>query len=114
MVALAAFRNQIRESSQILKSLAQARAGLGEWGAAVCAARCGQELSAAGARAEFVALLDRLALAAAQAGSYAGFDGRTLEVPTAACGLQATLSMAVALHLAAQHFPQYHDSWQAC
>ena len=84
----------------------QARAGLGEWDAAVRAARCGQELSAAGARAEFVALLDRLALAAAQAGSYAGFDGRTLEVPTtAACGLQATLSMAVALHVATQHSP---------
>ena len=71
----------------------QARAGLGEWGAAVRAARRGQELSAAGARAEFAALLDRLALAAAEAGSYAGFDGRTLEVPPAACGVQAAHSM---------------------
>lgn len=72
--------------------LVQARAGLGEWGAAVRAARRGQEVSAAGARAEFMALLDGLALAAAQAGSYAGFDGRTLEVPTGFAVLHACLA----------------------
>lgn len=45
------------------------------------AARRGEALAggSAGARAEFAALLDRVALAAALAGSYAGFDGRCLE-----------------------------------
>ena len=61
-------------------------------------------------------LLDRLALAAVEAGSYAGFDGRTLEVLTATHGRQASLSMGVALQTAMQHHPsdkQGCQDWDA-
>jgi len=63
----------------------QAKAGLCEWAAAVAAARRGEALNrrGTGSAAEFAALLDRLAIAAALAGSDAGFDGRCLEARAA-------------------------------
>ncbi len=68
--------------------LAQARAALGQWSAAVAACKQGHELSPKNSegRTEFTALWDWVAVLAARAGSLVGFDGQQLEVrgPTGA------------------------------
>ena len=68
-----------------LYRLAQARLGLGEYPAAVAAARRGEALLAAAGDCsrEFAPLLDKIAVVAALNGSLAGFDGRLLEVRSA-------------------------------
>jgi hypothetical protein len=69
----------------------QAKAGLCKWAAAVAAARRGEALAGRGTgiAAEFAALLDRLAVAAALVGSDAGFDGRCLEARAAEANVHA-------------------------
>jgi hypothetical protein len=66
-----------------LHRLAEAQLAAGNFAAAVAACRAGERgllaVSSEG-RTEFSPLLDRLAVAAAAAGSLAGFDGRDLEV----------------------------------
>jgi len=77
-----------------LYRLAQARLGLGEYPAAVAAARRGETLLEASGDCsrEFAPLLDKIAVVAALNGSLAGFDGRLLEVRSA--GEEAWLGRA--------------------
>lgn len=66
----------------MLCRLAQARAALGQWPAAVGACRRGHELSpkSSEGHSDFTPLWDWVAVHAARAGSLAGFDGQQLEV----------------------------------
>ncbi|KAL4421167.1 hypothetical protein ABPG77_003350 [Micractinium sp. CCAP 211/92] len=68
-----------------LYRLAQARAALGQWSAAVAACKQGHELSPKNSEGhtEFTPLWDWVAVLAARAGSLVGFDGQQLEVRSA-------------------------------
>lgn len=62
--------------------LALAHLALGQWAAATARCRAGEALldRKAGGGSDFTALLDRIAMEAAVAGSDEGFDGRRIEV----------------------------------
>ncbi|KAL4457278.1 hypothetical protein ABPG75_012143 [Micractinium tetrahymenae] len=68
-----------------LYRLAQAKAALGQWAAAVGACKKGHELSPKNSEGhtDFTPLWDWVAVHAARAGSLAGFDGQQLEVRSA-------------------------------
>jgi hypothetical protein len=89
--------------------LAEAQAAARRWGAAVAAARRGEALCrpSAEGRTEFSPLLDAIAVAAAAAGSPAGYDGRRLEVRPA--GAEAWLGRP-APHVPALDGPLDDDS----
>ena len=69
-------------ANHLPRRLAQAQLARGQWAAAVDACRRGEALSPKNSEGhtEFTPLLDRIAVAAARAGSLAGFDGLQLEV----------------------------------
>jgi hypothetical protein len=89
--------------------LAEAQAAARRWGAAAAAARRGEALCrpSAEGRTEFSPLLDAIAVAAAAAGSPAGYDGRRLEVRPA--GAEAWLGRP-APHVPALDGPLDDDS----